>query len=79
MNVDMSAVIDSLINRDYTYDSYEDVYQRPVADGSVDEVTLYEREGVVTVIRYNRNGVQTSFKEAVLKSSTEVQKVLNII
>lgn len=79
MNVDMSAVIDSLTNLDYTYDSYEDVYQRPVSDGSVDEVTLYEREGVVTVIRYNRNGVQTSFKDAVMNSSTDLKKVLSII
>lgn len=79
MNINMTAVIDSLENRDFTYDRNEDAYQRPVADGSVDEVTLYEREGVVTVIRYNRNGVQTSFKEAVLASSNDVQKVLNII
>lgn len=79
MNVDMSAVIDSLTNLDYTYDSDDDVYQRPVSDGSVDEVTLYEREGVVTVIRYNRNGVQTSFKDAVMNSSTDLKKVLSIV
>jgi hypothetical protein len=77
--MDLSTVTESLVNNDYLYDAKEGVYYRPVADGSTDEVTVDEREGIVAVIRYNRNGVQTSYKEATVKSQSNIQQALNII